>query len=236
MNVFYGNHKPEFMPTDFDVYYTPVSDNNSKSVLEVIAKLKSPKAKSNQKTIIVARHGKPALNRKVWLSSDEYVDWWQKYDEGGLIPEQNVPRKLLNAVAHSEVIVASPLKRAVETAERVAGDRRFMLDEVFVEAPLPPPQLPKFIKLTPRMWGFVARCTWYIGFNGNSESHDEAKIRAKNAADKLVSLNYESGTVSLLAHGWFNRMMRPHLKAHGYECVYDGGDFHWSYRIYQKDA
>lgn len=222
------------MQTDIDVYYKSVSDNNINNVLEVIAKLKSPDAKSTQKTIIVARHGKPALNRKVWLNSDEYIDWWQKYDEGGLIPDQNVPRKLLNAVAHSEAIVASPLRRAVETAERVAGDRKFMLDEVFVEAPLPPPNLPKFLKLTPRMWGFVARCTWYIGLHGEQESHEDAKIRAKNAADKLVALNEEKGTVSLLAHGWFNRMMRPHLKAHGYECVYDGGDFHWSYRVYQK--
>jgi broad specificity phosphatase PhoE len=99
---------------------------------------------------------------------------------------------------------------------------------------VPPPLLPDFIKLRPRIWGFIARCTWYVGFSGNGESHNQAKIRAKAAADELVQAAELNGSVVLLAHGWFNRMMRPHLKAQGFSCVYDGGDMHWSYRKYVR--
>ncbi len=186
----------------------------------------------NVQTIIVARHGKPALNRKVFLNAREYIDWWAKYDEGGLAQNQKVPRKLLNSVAQVNKVLSSPLSRAKETAKAVAGDREITFNEIFVEAPLPPPLLPDFIKFRPRIWGFIARCTWYIGFSGNGESHDQAKIRAKAAAEVLMNAAQENGSVVLLAHGWFNRMMRPHLKAGGFSCVYDGGDMHWSYRKY----
>ena len=188
----------------------------------------------NVQTIIVARHGKPALNRKVFLNAREYIDWWAKYDEGGLAEKQKIPRKLLNSVARVETIIASPLPRALETAKSVAGERAININEIFIEAPLPPPLLPDFIKFRPRIWGFIARCTWYIGFSGNGESHNQAKIRAKAAAAALVDAAQNHGSVVLLAHGWFNRMMRPHIKAHGFSCVYDGGDMHWSYRKYVR--
>lgn len=185
-------------------------------------------------TIIVGRHGKPELNRSVFLNAREYIDWWRQYDEGGLVKNQKVPRKLLNLVAKTNKIIASPLPRAYETAQAIVGERAIVTNEVFVEAPLPPPLLPNFFKLRPRLWGFVARCTWFIGFSGDGESHNEAKIRAKAAAAQLVNYAQSDGTVALFAHGWFNRMMRPHILAHGFKLIYDGGDTHWSYRVYQR--
>jgi hypothetical protein len=50
----------------------------------------------------------------------------------------------------------------------------------------------------------------------------------------LAQIADVDGSVAVLAHGWFNRMMRPHLKNLGYVCIYDGGDWHWSYRVYRK--
>ena len=64
--------------------------------------------------------------------------------------------------------------------------------------------------------------------------HDEAKLRAQNAAGKLANLADQPGTIALFAHGWFNRMMRPYLKLLGYTCVEAGGDWPCTYRIYQK--
>lgn len=209
------------------------------ALIEIIDDQVHPKDASGKSfydkpTILIGRHGKPALSRKIYLSSNEYRLWWQKYDEGTISPNQKVPRKLLNAVSRCAKIVASPLPRALDTAKAVAGEREIEVDEIFVEAPLPPPPLPDFFKIRPKFWGFIARCTWYIGFHGDSESHDEAKIRAGKAANKLVEIAQSEGSVALLAHGWFNRMMRPYLKAQGYICVYDGGDWHWSYRVYRK--
>jgi len=58
-------------------------------------------------------------------------------------------------------------------------------------------------------------------------------VRAQKAAAWLVEEAEKSGSVGLLAHGWFNRMMRPHLLAQGWVCVYDGRDSHWSHRVYR---
>lgn len=201
---------------------------------EIASKTLHVPVKSGVKTILIGRHGKPALSRKVWLTSEGYKNWWHLYDEGGLAEGQKPPRKLLNAVAKTKFIISSPLRRAHETAIAVAGEREIKIDEIFIEAPLPPPPLPDFIKFRPKIWGFVSRCTWFVGLNLGAESHDEAKLRAQNAAGKLANLADEHGTIALFAHGWFNRMMRPYLKLLGYKCVEDGGDWHWSYRIYQK--
>jgi broad specificity phosphatase PhoE len=186
------------------------------------------------KTIIIGRHGKPALSRKVWLSAQGYRLWWEKYDEGGLAKGQKVPRKLLNAITHTNKIISSPLARAYETALAVAGEREIDVNDIFVEAPLPPPNIPDFIKFRPKIWGFIARCTWFVGLSYGQESHDDAKLRAKEAAKTLGELADIHGSIVLFAHGWFNRMMRPYLKLLGYKVVYDGGDMHWSFRVYEK--
>ena len=52
------------------------------------------------------------------------------------------------------------------------------------------------------------------------------------AAARLVEAA-QQGHVTVCAHGWFNRMMRPFIKQAGWKCVHDGGDSYWSYRQYE---
>ncbi len=42
-------------------------------------------------SITLARHGEPALSRKCMLTSDQYRDWWAKYELGGLLAGQTPP-------------------------------------------------------------------------------------------------------------------------------------------------
>ncbi len=189
---------------------------------------------NNYLRILIGRHGKPALSRKVWLSAEGYRQWWRAYDEGGLAPKQKIPKKLTNSITRFDKILSSPLPRALETAQAVAGDKAIETNEIFVEAPLPPPPIPAIIKFKPKIWGFIARCTWYVGCHYGEESHEEAKVRASKAADLLDDTAKKHTNIAVFAHGWFNRMIRPYLIAKGYECIEDGGDGHWSYRIYQK--
>lgn len=46
-----------------------------------IADHKSPPARPG--VITLARHGEPALSRKVTLNAPQYGDWWARYEEGG---------------------------------------------------------------------------------------------------------------------------------------------------------
>ena len=41
--------------------------------------------------ITLARHGRPALSRKVLLTSQGYRDWWATYEVGGLCKKQTPP-------------------------------------------------------------------------------------------------------------------------------------------------
>jgi broad specificity phosphatase PhoE len=183
--------------------------------------------------IVVARHGRPALDRHIWINSEEYVTWWAAYDAGGLEPGQRVPNGLIQALKACKLIVSSTLLRARETAAQAAPDRDIQFDERFVEAPLPPPRLPDFVKFRPRFWGVVARATWYFGYSRDQETRQESEVRADSGADWLIEQARLHGSVGLLAHGWFNRMLRICLEAKGWTCVYDGHDSHWSHRIYR---
>jgi broad specificity phosphatase PhoE len=183
--------------------------------------------------IVIARHGRPALDRHIWINSEDYVTWWAAYDAGGLAEGQRVPNGLITALAACKLIVSSSLLRARETAALAAPGRDVQIEERFVEAPLPPPRLPDFIKFRPRFWGVVARATWYFGYSRDQETRPEAEVRADAGADWLIQQAQACGSVGLLAHGWFNRMLRICLEAKGWVCIYDGHDSHWSHRVYR---
>jgi broad specificity phosphatase PhoE len=183
-------------------------------------------------SITLARHGEPALSRRVWLTSDEYDAWWGRYEEGGLKPGQTPPEGLLALAREAEVIVSSTRRRSVETAQAVAGERGFTSEAVMIEAPLPPPRLPGFLKMKPRIWGLVARvCWWFFDGHRGRESRTQAKARAAAAADQLERLA-DGGDVLVLAHGFFNAMVGLELKRRGWRLVRNEGYRYWSARRY----
>lgn len=180
--------------------------------------------------IIIARHGEPDADRRAVMDWRGYVDWWAAYDRAGLKPGQVSPPSLVEQASLTDTLYSSTLPRAIETARATVGNRPIEHDALFVEAPLPPPSLPW--KMQARTWGVFARCSWWLGFSRDGESRAQAEVRAAAAAEKLVQAA-QSGGVSLFAHGWFNRMLRPELQRQGWTCVRDGGDGYWSWRRYE---
>jgi broad specificity phosphatase PhoE len=186
--------------------------------------------------IVLARHGRPALDRSPLLDWRGYRDWWGAYDAGGLAPGEKPPEALLSVARDAHAVLASPLPRSLETAHAVAGGRDVVVDPVFVEAALPPPPIPG-LKLRPGQWGVLSRITWWLGLSGGLESRVEAERRAEAAVGRVLEdLLVEPAAnrvVLVCAHGWFNRMMRPVLRARGWRCVVDGRDGYWSFRRYE---
>lgn len=180
--------------------------------------------------ITIARHGEPDANRQERVDWKNYERWWDNYDLAGLKAGQAAPESLIREVEGARVIYASTLRRAIETAETACLGRKFDVNSIFVEAPLPPPRMAG--RFPARTWGVFARCSWWLGFSRGKESRSQAERRAEQAADLLVQAA-QSGPVVLFAHGWFNRMLRPALKRRGWSCVRDGGDGYWSYRRYE---
>lgn len=185
--------------------------------------------------IILARHGEPALSRKCLITSDEYRDWWGRYEIGGLRAGQTPPQTLLSAAEGAGAIYASSRRRAQETAQAVARDREVLVDALFIEAPLPPPHFPSWIKLSPRYWGVISRFWWHV-FNHHEgqETRAEAEVRADQAARILIARAGEGQDVLVLAHGYFNHMVGRRLRADGWSLVHNQGFKYWSQRRYEK--
>ena len=183
-------------------------------------------------SIVLARHGRPRGDRTVKITWQEYIDWWAAYDRDGLHPDQTPSEKLKERASEADVIFASTLRRAIETAEAVAGGKTISTDPVFIEAPLPPP--PVLGRRTPRAWGVWARVFWWFGRHAGQETRQEAEQRAEAAVATVTARALRGDNVLVCAHGWFNRMMRPVLRAQGWKCVEDHGDGYWSYRRYIK--
>lgn len=183
--------------------------------------------------IIVSRHGRPALNRSAGpkLTWQEYRDWWDRYEAGKLAEDQTPPVKLKTAVANTDLVLSSVRPRAVQTANWATDGREAEQHEVFNEAPLPPPRF-KTRRYLPKTWNILARAAWLRGHKLDGESVDDARERARQAAN-LLHEKAENQSVYLAAHGWFNRMLRRPLRKLGWVCVYDGGDKYWSYRVYE---
>lgn len=185
--------------------------------------------------IILTRHGEPALSRKCLISAAQYRDWWARYEVGGLLAGQTPPPALIAAAQGAGAIYASTRPRALETASAVAADREVMVDALFIEAPLPPPRLPGWFKLSPRLWGVVSRLWWHLfDHHEGQETRREAEARAGQAAQVLIDRARAGQDVLVLAHGYFNHMVGAKLKTRGWRLAHDQGFKYWSQRRFEK--
>jgi broad specificity phosphatase PhoE len=184
--------------------------------------------------VILARHGQPALSRRCMLSADQYREWWADYEIGGLAEGQSPPQPLMDTAQRAGFIIASTRPRSVEKATALSSGRAFAEDPLFVEAPLPPPHWPRWLKLSPRVWGGVSRFWWWV-FNQHDqqESRREAESRADEAAEQLIALAAGGQDVLVVAHGFFNTMVGLALRRRGWRCVEDGGFSYWSARRFE---
>lgn len=185
--------------------------------------------------IILTRHGEPALSRKCMLTARQYGDWWGRYEIGGLLEGQTPPPELLDAARGAGFIYSSTRLRAQETAAAVSQGREVTADSLFIEAPLPPPNFPDWIKLSPKWWGGVSRFWWhFFNHHDGQETRAEADVRAEQVAQMLIARAAEGRDVLVFAHGYFNHMVGRRLKADGWKLVANQGFKYWSQRRYEK--
>ena len=187
--------------------------------------------------VILVRHGEPALSRDVRLTASGYRDWWARYEDGGLKANQSPPAALIALTCDAAVIFASTRERSRQSALALAAGRPFTRDEVFIEAPLPPPPLPGWFRLSPRYWGVVARlCWWFFNLHDGQESRAEAEQRAEAAARQVVERAVGGDVVLVVAHGFFNFMIGRALRRLGWRRTFDNGYDHWSARRFEAPA
>jgi broad specificity phosphatase PhoE len=185
--------------------------------------------------ILTVRHGQPNVSRKVRLNAAEYAAWWGQYELTGLKPGQTPPEGLKAKIRTASVILSSSRIRAVETAQALTEGRGFEIDSTLIEAPLPPPNWPAWLRLSPFIWGIVARFHWwYLNQAAGQENRAQAEARAERTALRLAELA-KSGDVVVVAHGFFNTLIRRYLKKHGWKIIEsEGGLGYWCSRRLER--
>jgi broad specificity phosphatase PhoE len=192
-------------------------------------------ARMRHGAIILARHGEPALSRKVKLSAAEYREFWASYELLGILPGQTPPKQLMDFVQGCGALVSSTRLRAMESAKAIAGAREITHHDLLIEAPLPPPSLPGWIRMSPSLWGFLARVWWwFFNHHEGQETRSEAEERADKAAGLLIGLAASGEDVVVLAHGFFNFMVGRSLRKHGWRLVSSEGYKYWSMRRFER--
>jgi hypothetical protein len=185
--------------------------------------------------ITLARHGEPALSRKIRLNAREYREFWARYEVGGILVGQTPPTMLATFVGQGGVLVASTRLRAIESITVVAPGRPFHQEPLLIEAPLPPPPWPSWVRLSPRLWGFFSRFWWwFFNHHAGEESRREAEARAALAAGKLADLAAGGQDVVVLAHGFFNLLIGRALRKRGWRMTLREGYKYWSMRRFER--
>lgn len=191
--------------------------------------------KSRTGTITLARHGEPALSRKVRLNPEGYSAFWAQYEEGGLLEGQAPPEHLIQTARDADVIFSSSRRRAVESARLVLGDKHFEQDVRLIEAPLPPPPWPAFVRLSPRLWGFFSRFWWWwFNHHAGQETRKQATVRAREFAEYISAAADGGANVLIFAHGFFNAMLGLELMRLGWRRTWGRGYKYWSTRRFER--
>lgn len=191
---------------------------------------------SRSGAIVLARHGEPAISRKVSLTASEYRRFWADYETRGLLPGQTPPATLTASAAGAGALISSIRPRAIESAQAVDASRAFAREAILVEAPLPPPPFPGWVRFSPKIWGFLSRFWWwFFNHHRGQESRAEAEIRADQAAQMLIDQAAAGQDVVVLAHGFFNFMIGRALKQRGWRMSASEGFRYWSIRRFERD-
>lgn len=169
------------------------------------------------------------------LTSREYREFWARYEVGGLLPGQMAPPMLAAFVEKCGVIVSSTRLRAIESAAVVGKGRIVIQEPLLIEAPLPPPNWPSWVRMSPRLWGFFSRFFWwFFNHHHGEENRAQAEARADEAAGKLIALAAQGQDVVVLAHGFFNVLIGRALAKRGWRMTLREGYKYWSTRRFER--
>jgi len=184
--------------------------------------------------IVILRHGKPSLPSWQWIKAIELRDWIDAYNRAGI--QDAVPAtKALDAARECSVIVTSDLARSIESAKALAKGIPTLSESLFREAGLPFCPVGN-IKMSPLAWALFFRLLWAFGFEANGEPVRLFKDRSRKAADRLIELAKEQGSVLFVGHGIMNAYIARRLLSAGWTGPRGPRTHYWASAEYTCEA
>ncbi|HEV8151170.1 MAG TPA: histidine phosphatase family protein [Gemmatimonadales bacterium] len=183
-------------------------------------------------TIVLARHGKLAWNPWVSVPGRRLAEWQHTGATAPLDPRSRPSAALQRLVAASNVLVASPLRRSLESAAVLRPDAAPLVEPLVREVESPS-AIPSGLRLPGKLWSILARFAWYAGWSPEVESHGEARRRAGEAAARLALLARAQGQILLIGHGIMNGLIGKQLHRTGWRGPRLQAYRHWGHAVYE---
>ena len=137
------------------------------------------------------------------------------YDAAGILEADGPPAELRELARQAAVFVASDMRRAIESARRLLPDRPPEIQPLLRELVLEPPH---WIPLLPvAAWDAISHAQWSARLALGIEH--ELMERAELAAKWLIERADKGGTVFVVTHGGFRRLVTNRLEARGWRCT-----------------
>lgn len=183
------------------------------------------------------RHGAPAWDFRTPIPGRGLGQWLDGEGEAGLKPVQPTcpSAELEQLVRSATCLMASPLRRAIESARLVAPDVSPVIDEHFREAALPY-AISSPLRFPPLVWAAFARTAWFCGWSAGVESFTAARKRAALAAGILHTRAQGPGSVVLFGHGLMNILIARELRALGWRGPRFPLPRHWAFAVYVHEG
>lgn len=169
------------------------------------------------------RHGKPDIDSSVAMRAADMHRWINEYDAAGIT---GLPDASIIAACHEKFIVASPMRRALESVTALGVRPDLILDELY-EARLPVFNFP-LLKLPPLTWTVLLRLSWMAGCSGGVETLSSAKARAKQVSEQLTHLAETQQQVVSVGHGFMNLRVAKELQKVGWKRQRPEVSGYWS--------
>lgn len=183
--------------------------------------------------IVLARHGRPAWDLGTPIPGHALGEWLSGEAAAPLDPASRPGADLERISRTAQCLVASPLRRARDSAQLLAPGTVAIIDPCFREAELPS-AFRSGVRLRPQMWAGIARSAWFCGWSDGVESFTAARDRAASAASLLTRHAEEFGTVVLVGHGLMNILIARQLRRTGWQGPRFPSPQHWSFGVYER--
>lgn len=174
--------------------------------------------------LLLVRHGPSAyVPTSRTLTRRDVERWRVDYDAAGVLVDSAPPPALVVRAQSTDVLLTSTMRRAWESADRLAAGRAVVRTPLLRETPLPIPNWPTRLPLG--VWGAIAYVAWKAG----APLPPEELVRVREAAAMLCSRVPAGATGLAVSHGVFRAMLADELERRGWrrgDRV--GGYGHWS--------
>lgn len=178
--------------------------------------------------IVLLRHGKPKVEFSGYLSAKELKDLVFAYKYSNI---KDQPPEKLKECFKDHYVVCSDLPRSIESAKKLNFKSIHVSDELYRETDIPHFDN-SFLELPIMVWLILLRVLWLFGFSKNGESFAQAKIRSKQAANKLVGLAESNEKIIIVGHGLMNRLIGYQLEKKGWQPSKRERKRYWEYKKY----